>query len=427
MAAPLLDPDAALKLVLAACPTLPTERCRVVELAVPGSAPRILRENVTSPRALPPFDNSCLDGFALASGADVVPAGTELTIEGEQAAGDAASRARDARHAAWAIMTGARVPDGLDRVIAVECVERLQDPPRIRLLADVRTGQDIRRAGSDVERGAEILAAATALDARHYMLLAALGVGHVEVAMRPRVAVICTGKELVDDPALPLASGQIYNSHKAYFRNRIPAAGAQLVHEETVGDDEPAFMAAFRRARAAGAQVMVSSGAVSMGHYDFVPRVLKSLGAEILFHKLAVRPGKPLLFARFADGPLYFGLPGNPISAAVGLRFFVEPALRAMLGMPPEWPYRAPLSTAFRKAAGFRHHLKSRLSVDTSGQLAVAVLDGQESYRIAPLAAANAWAIAPLACTALAAGALVDVYGPGHLQAPQPVLSTTAD
>ncbi|TAM10564.1 MAG: molybdopterin molybdenumtransferase MoeA [Nevskiaceae bacterium] len=422
MAAPLLDPDAALQRVLAACPTLPTERCRVVELAIPGSAPRILRAAVASPRALPPFDNSCLDGFALASNADVVPAGTELAIEGEQAAGDTASRARDAGHAAWAIMTGARVPEGLDRVIAVECVERLQDPPRIRLLADIYTGQDIRRAGSDVGAGTRILDAGTALDARHYMLLAALGIGHVEVATRPRVAVICTGKELVDDPALPLASGQIYNSHKAYFRNRIPAAGAELVHEETVGDDEPAFAAAFARARATGPQVMISSGAVSMGNYDFVPRALRSLGAEILFHKLAIRPGKPLLFARFPDGMLYFGLPGNPISAAVGLRFFVERALRAMLGMPLERPYRAPLTSAFHKSAGFRHHLKARLAVDAGGQLAVTVLDGQESYRIAPLAAANAWALAPGDTTKLAAGALVDVYGLGHLAAPQPVL-----
>jgi molybdopterin molybdotransferase len=315
-------------------------------------------------------------------------------------------------------MTGARLPDGLDRVIPVEQTERLEAPPRVRLLADVAPGQNVRPAGSDVAAGETVLAAGTLLAPQHRMLLAALGVARVRVAARPRVAVLCTGRELVDDVAQALEPGQIRNSNGPFLAARLPLAGAELVHIETVGDEVDAFLAAFERARAAGARTVVSTGAVSMGRYDFVPQALERLGAEVRFHKLAVRPGKPLLFARLPDGTLFFGLPGNPIAVAVGLRFFVEPALRAMLGLPRERPWRVPLAADYAKKPRLRFHLKSRVGVYGAGRLAVTALRGQESYRIRPLAEANAWAVVPVEATALPAGTLVDVYGLGHLESP---------
>jgi molybdopterin molybdotransferase len=402
----------ALRIVLAASKPLPAQPCAIAQ-----SIGRVLATSVTSEADLPPFDNSAMDGFALRGNA-VVPSGTELEVEGEQAAGDGIAAARDG---AWEIMTGARMPDGLDRVIPVEQTERLASPARIRLLADVTPGQNVRLAGSDLPRGETVLAAGTALAPQHLMLLAALGAAQVQVAERPRVAVLCTGRELVDDPAQPIAPGQIRNSNGPFLAARLPMAGAELVHRETVGDDAAAFEAASRRALDAGAQVIISSGAVSMGRYDFVPQALAQVGAETLFHKVAIRPGKPLLFARLPGNALLFGLPGNPIAVAVGLRFFVEPALRVMLGLPPETPRRVPLFNAYSKKPRLRFHLKSRLRLDPQGRLMAEVLDGQESYRIRPLADANAWTIVPADVDALPAGTLVDVYGPGHLEFPLPV------
>jgi len=315
-------------------------------------------------------------------------------------------------------MTGARLPDGLDRVIPVELTERLDAPPRVRLLAEVEAGQNVRSAGSDVPAGATVLAAGTPLAPQHLMLLAALGIASVAVAERPRVAVLCTGRELVDDPAATLASGQIRNSNGPFLAERLPRAGAEPAHVETVGDEVEAFLAAFARARDAGARVVISTGAVSMGRYDFVPQALERLGAETVFHKVAIRPGKPLLFARLPDGTLFFGLPGNPIAVAVGLRFFVEPALRVMLGLPRETPWRAPLAADYAKKPRLRFHLKARVVLDAQGQLSVRILEGQESYRIRPLAEANAWAVVPVEATELSAGTLVDVYGLGHLESP---------
>lgn len=405
--------DEALRIVLAASAKLGAEHC-----SLGACLGRILAEPVISDVDLPPFDNSAMDGFALSGGA-IVPAGTELAIEGEQAAGDGVAHAGIG---AWEIMTGARMPDGLDRVIPVEQTERFA-PSRVRLLADAAPGQNVRTAGSDVARGETLLPAGTALQAQHVMLLSALGMANVPVSKRPRVAVICTGRELVDDPAQALQPGQIRNSNGPFLAARLPLAGAELVHAETVGDDADAFEAAMRRAWQAGAKIIVTSGAVSMGRYDFVPHALERLGAETLFHKVAIRPGKPLLFARLPGDVLLFGLPGNPIAVAVGLRFFVEPALRAMLGMPRETHRRVALLKPYSKKPRLRFHLKSRLHVDAQGRLGVEVLEGQESYRIRPLASANAWAVVPAEIDALPAGALVDVYGMGHLEFPLPCRS----
>lgn len=406
----LLDPEAALRLILAECAALPTE-----EIALDAALDRVLAEAVAAPGALPPFDNSAMDGYALAGGSEPLPAGSEWPIDGEQAAGDGIAQGGKG---AISIMTGARVPDGLDRVIPVEQTERLDAPSRVRLKAAVAAGDNLRRAGSDVAQGDAVLAAGTLIAANHVMLLAALGVARVRVAARPRVAVLCTGRELVDEADAALAPGQIRNSNGPYLAAALPRAGAELVQRETVGDAVEPFLAALARAREAGARVLISTGAVSMGQYDFVPQALEQLGARVIFHKLAIRPGKPLLFARLPNGTLFFGLPGNPIAVAVGLRFFVEPALRAMLGLPRETPWRVPLAKDFSKKPRLRFHLKARVAMDAQGGLSVQVLEGQESYRIRSLAAANAWAVIPAGADALPAGSLVDVCGLGHLASP---------
>lgn len=407
--------DEALAIIQTAAQRLPAQRL----------APErglVLAADVISGEDLPPFDNSAMDGFALRVGEAGVVAGSEFDVAGAQAAGDAQVTATQgaASTGAWEIMTGARIPDGLDAVVPVEQVEVLartadDRPRRIRVLADVPQGQHVRLHGEDVGRGVCVLAAGTRLEAPQLMLLAALGVSEVTARRQPRVALLNTGRELVDDPAQPLASGEIRNSNGPYLAARIADAGATLVWRETVGDDADAFLAALERALAAGADVVLSTGAVSMGRYDFVPDALRRLGANFHFHKVRIRPGKPLLFATLPGGQLFFGLPGNPVSGAVGLRFFVEPALRAMTGLPPERPLRAPLAAPYRKRHALRFHLKGRLTVDAEGCLRAQVLHGQESFRIAPLAQGNAWIVIDEAAQDLPEGALVDVYGLGHL------------
>lgn len=399
-------------LIRAQCRPLPME---VVTAA--AAFGRVLAKEIHSPANLPPFDNSAMDGFALAGGSRTLEAGLEFAVCGEQSAGEGWPQAQG--EGAWEIMTGARMPDGLDTVVPVEQVEVLARnaagrPSRILLTASVPQQQHVRRAGEDIAEGAFAIAAGSWIGPAQQMLLAGLGIASVAVVRRPRVAVLCTGRELVDDPTNPLKPGQIRNSNGPFLAARLPLAGAELVHRETVPDDDAAFKAALARALVAGAEMVVSTGAVSMGRYDFIPPSLRGLGAELVFHKLAMRPGKPLLFARLAGGTLFFGLPGNPASSAVGLRFFVETALRVQLGLAEERPWRLPLAQATRKKAGFRMYQKARLRLSADGRLAVEVLAGQQSFKTQPLLAATVWAALPEEAESLAAGALVDVYGLGH-------------
>lgn len=407
--------DEALAIIRNEVQRLPVEHC-----APADALGRVLAEPVVAGEDLPPFDNSAMDGFALHAGTSGVRAGAEFDVAGAQAAGDVRVQAT---HGAWEIMTGARMPDGMDAVVPVEQVEVVASdgegrPQRIRVNTEIEHGQNVRLCAEDVRHGSCVIAAGTLVEAQQLMLLAALGVAKVTVARRPRVAILATGRELVDDPAQALASGEIRNSNGPYIAARVHAAGAELVLRETVGDDAAAFIAALERALAAGADVVVSTGAVSMGRHDFVPDALRSIAARIHFHKVRIRPGKPLLFATLAGGQLYFGLPGNPVSSAVGLRFFVEPALRVLLGMAAEKPLRAPLAAAFHKRAPLQFLLKGRLHADDGGQLQARILTGQESFRMAPLLLANAWIVVPEAMATPQAGDMLEIFGLGHLQAP---------
>jgi molybdopterin molybdotransferase len=410
MGGKMLGVDEALALIRAEAAPLGAE---CVSLAEANG--RLLAEPIVSTVDLPPFDNTAMDGFALRCGGEALPAGSEFEVTGLSAAGDAVAHAREG---AWRIMTGAPIPAGCDSVIPVEQVTVLaQDAEgaleRIRLEVELPPGQHIRRAGEDVRRGARLVDAGSRVNPEALALLAALGIGEVALQRRPRVAVLCTGRELVDDPAAPLANGQIRNSNGPFLAAALPAHGAELVLRETVPDTVEAFLASLQRAVQAGSDVVLSTGAVSMGEFDFVPEALARIGAETIFHKVRMRPGKPLLFARLASGALFFGLPGNPVSAAVGLRFFVSAALRALQGLPPESPLRLPLRAHWTKKPGLRLFAKARVVIDAGGQAMVEVLQGQESFRLAPLLRANAWAVLPEDAASLDAGEVVEVFALG--------------
>jgi molybdopterin molybdotransferase len=370
---------------------------------------KVLAADVVSPMDLPSFDHSAMDGYALHAG-QALAAGSEHDVHGSQAAGDAS---RISQGMAWEIMTGARLPDGLDTVVPVERTELLArhddgSPARIRLLDALGPKANVRYAGSDVAKDAVAIKAGTRVEVNHVMLLAALGVAQVQVVRRPRVAILCTGKELQADLAQPLADGQIYGSNGPYLAAAFAAMSAQVCCCETVDDTSATFVAAVRRAREATADLIVSTGAVSMGRYDFVPEALSELGAQVLFHKVAIRPGKPQLAATLGDA-LVFALPGTPMAVAVGLRFFIAPVLRAMRGQVPERAWRAVLDTSQPLKAGLRHFLRGTTTQAEDGRLHVQLLAQQQPFRIQPFAHAAAWVVVPEDADELAVGAWVDV------------------
>jgi molybdopterin molybdotransferase len=393
--------------LLAQLSVLPSQSCTVAD-----ALGRVLAWPVSSPLALPSFDHAAMDGYALHA-PKPLKVGSEHLVHGSQAAGD---EARTAHGGAWEIMTGARLPDGLDAVVAVERTELLETlpdgtPHRIRLRDEVSQGQNVRYAGTDMALGACVLAAGECIEAPQIMLLAALGVESVEVVRRPRVAIICTGKELQSDPMQPLGDGQIYSSNGPYLVAALSRAGAEVLCCETVDDTAVTYAQALQRAVAVGADLVISTGAVSMGRYDFVPDALRQLDADVLFHKVAMRPGKPLLAARWPAGPMILALPGTPMAVAAGARFFVAPVLRAMAGQGREPVLHASLASAQSPKAGFRHFLRARLQLDNNGRLQAQVSRQQQPFRIQPFAEADAWVVLGEDAGDCPAGTLVEIVG----------------
>jgi len=375
--------------LLAPLTALPPQSC-----AVADALGRILTQPVSSSVALPSFDHAAMDGYALHAPEPLEP-GSEHLVHGSQAAGD---EARAAHGGAWEIMTGARLPAGLDSVVAVERTELLETlpdgtPRRIRLRDEVREGQNVRYAGTDMALGARVLAVGERIEAPQIMLLAALGVARVEVVRRPRVAIICTGKELQTDPLQPLGDGQIYSSNGPYLVAALRRAGADVLSCETVDDTAVTYGHALQRAVAAGADLVISTGAVSMGRYDFVPDALRQFNAQLLFHKVAMRPGKPLLAARLPEGPMILALPGTPMAVAAGSRFVVAPVLRALAGQGCEPVMHAALATAQSPKPGLRHFLHATLQLDGTGRLQAHVNRQQQPFRIQPFAESDAWVV----------------------------------
>ncbi len=388
--------------------------CSAERIPITCAGGRVLAAPLVATGDLPPFDNSAMDGYAVAAGESGLPAGSELPIAGVVPAG---APWEGGEAAAVEIMTGAALPPIFDAVIAIEKTRRFEcdGQPMLRTSTVVRSGLNVRLRGEDVRAGERLLAPGTVLDVPAQTLCAALGVATLSVARKPKVAVLCTGRELVDDPSQALQPGQIRNSNGAFLRLQAERAGIEVVHRAQVGDDADALIREIDSARTAGADIVISTGAVSMGRYDFIPDALRQLQAELLFHKVQIRPGKPILLARLPDGTLYFGLPGNPVSAAVGLRFFVEPAVRQMLGLPPEQPLHLPLRHHYVTPEGLRVLAKGRAALNADGVLDAEVLPGQQSFRLKPLLDTNAWLVLDEHTTQWPAGARVATYSLGHL------------
>lgn len=366
---------------------------------------------LTATLDIQPFDNSAMDGFAVRRD-DIararISAPVRLEKTGTIAAGQDSNGLRLAGQSCWHVMTGAMLPAGTDAVVAIEDVTIAGD--HITFTAPAAHGQHIRRAGEDFKKGAPLLSAGTRITPAHILPLATLGIAHVTVFRKPRILFIPTGTEVVDDLDAPLANGQIYNSNKFHAQAFLRDSEAQVTLHETIRDDLGAFAAALARAEAENYDIVVSSGAVSAGSFDFVKDGLEQSGAQILYHKIKLKPGKPNLLATLPGGALYFGLPGNPAATAVGLRFFVAEALRVLKGQEPPAPLYARALGGFAKKPGLHMVLKGRLEYAADSTLGVAFLDGQESFKVSPFIGMNCWIHVAADQGDIKAGDIVAVY-----------------
>ncbi len=282
---------------------------------------RVLAADILSPFAMPEFDKSAMDGFAYISG-DATPVYKIIEIV---AAGTPPRLAVTPGHCAK-IMTGAMIPAGADRVVKRECT--CEEDGFMKITAKDKK-RNIRCKGEDLQAGQLALARSVRLQAAQIALLASLGLAEVPTARPPRVGIITTGTELAD-PGAPLAPGQIYNSNYYSLAAQICALGAEPLAMGRVADNTKATMAAIA-SRLEECDVMLLSGGVSAGDFDFVPAAMKEVGFTLHFEKISVQPGMPTVFGSCKDR-IAFGLPGNPVSTFVIFEIFIKPLLLRMMG-----------------------------------------------------------------------------------------------
>jgi molybdopterin molybdotransferase len=385
--------------VLAGAVRVPSER-----VALAAALGRVLAEPVRAAGALPPFSYSAMDGFALHTSALFGAPPWTLPVAGESRTGHV-PEALAGGHACR-ISTGARLPDGADAVLPVELVEQLSGA--IRFGDAVRSGQHVRVAGEDLEAGDVALLAGKRLDPASLGLLASLDHVEVTVARRPRVAVLCTGDELrpAGSAAVP---GTIPDSISLPLSALAARAGADVRRVAHVKDEEHATADAVRAALA-DVDLLLTVGGVSVGEHDWVRPALAAHGIALDFHKVAIKPGKPITFGRRGpDGPSVLALPGNPASALITFALFGMPLLRAMQGDAAPLPrtLRMTLTKHARHKPGRLEFLRARLEREPAGS--VTALENQASGALTSLAWADALVLFPSEASELTAGASVDV------------------
>lgn len=390
--ASLLTLEEAQERVLSRIRPLPVEPVAITE--APG---RVNAEDVQAKVDLPPFASSAMDGFAVRA-ADLPG---RLRISGESAAGTPFDGKLDAGSAV-AISTGAVVPQGADAVVPVELVVRRDN--ELEMSQTAEPGAHIRPRGGDVAVGEVVARAGARLTPAGVAAAAAAGIAELLCARRPRVAVLTTGSELVD-PGDELGPGQIYETNGLMLSSTLAAAGAEVLVEPTVADDEAALREALDRGLSA--DVLVTSGGVSVGEHDLVRAVEGELGVEEVFWRVAIKPGKPVSFGTRGD-TLVFGLPGNPVSALVGNELFVKPALRALQGLADPLPRFEPgqLAATLRRNEERDEFVRARSQVNGEA-LVLEPVTGQESHMIVRSAAADALVHIPRGNGELAAGSTV--------------------
>ena len=309
-----------------------------VPLAAAGNL--VLAEDVTSQVDSPPHDKSLVDGFAVVA-EDLGDGFAELVLLEEVAAGQTPAH-RVQRGTATRIMTGAPIPQGADAVVMLERTEEISighGPPRIRIREpSVKPGQNIMVRGTSIRCGDKVLSAGRTIRPIEVGLLAELGRATVSAYLRPKVDVLATGSELVPVEAMP-ARSQIRNSNGPMLHALVQAAGGEALDLGIACDTEDELARRMRPGLAS--DVLLMSGGVSAGRFDLVPHVLERLGVQRIFHKVTLKPGKPLWFGVFAAEQancLVFGLPGNPVSAFVCFQLFVRPGLARLGGRSAEEP-----------------------------------------------------------------------------------------
>ncbi len=377
----------------------------VEHLHIRAAAGRVLAADIVSPLDVPSHDNSAMDGYAVRLADLKADGDVTLKVAGIAFAG-VPFEGGIKPGACVRIMTGAVVPTGADTIVMQEHVKAHGDA--VTIGGGHRLNQNLRRAGEDLKTGQVALKRGVVLRPAEIGLIASLGIGEIAVYRKLRVAFFSTGDEL-RSIGTPLGPGQIYDSNRYTIHGMLARLGCEVIDMGVVRDDPKLLEQAFTEA-ARCADVVITSGGVSVGEADFVKELLERMG-EVVFWKIAMKPGRPLAYGRIG-GAHFFGLPGNPVSVMVTFYQFVRDALLKLEGrdpLPPLPTFKVPCTSALKKAPGRTEFQRGVLTQDAGGAWSVRVTGEQGSGILRSMTEANCFIILPTAQGNVAAGTLVDV------------------
>ena len=379
---------------------------------------RVAAENVFSKTNNPAGNNSAFDGYAIDfkdTNQLNKKKGKLFKIIGMIAAGDKPNKKKTQKFQTVEIMTGGLLPKGFNTIIPIEEVvfyPNKKNPKFILVKKKIKKNQHIRFKGSDFKKKDVIIKKGTILESSHILALKSLGINKIKVKKIPNILFFSTGNEISNLEKLP--DWKVRNSNSFYIQSMNKNFLFNFFNGGILKDkDELVFERQIKKMFKSKIDIIITSGAVSAGKFDYIPKVVKKFKLSNFFKGVAIRPGKPILFAKIkAKNKVIFGLPGNPISSAACFRFFVFPYLQNLLGIKEERPIKAILKNQFIKNKNFTRFVKSKVDTTKEGKIKVEILKGQESFKIHSFIKSNIWTILPSGKSRFKKNEVVDCFLP---------------
>ena len=385
-------------------------------LSIKDALNRISSKDVIAKSDYPIDNNTAFDGFAINS-KETKNKFQKFKIIKTIAAGDNPNIKKVPKLSCIEVMTGAIIKKPFDTIIPIEDINFFpskQNAKYIIINKKIKKSEFIRPKGSDYKKGNKIIKKGELINPAHILSLKTLGIDRVSVKKKVNIVFYPSGNELSDKKNIP--SWKIRNSNTTYLNSLIKSLPVNFKVQKILRDkDQKLFKKQISKQLKSNTDILITSGAVSKGKFDFIPSVVNQFKLKNYFKGVAIRPGKPIMFAKFNNNKCFFGLPGNPISSVACFRFFVIPLLFKSLGLKAEKPIFAKLKNKFSKKKKFTRFVKGKLTFDKKGFVEFEVFEGQESYKIKPFVKSNAWGVFKDGVSVFNKGNLIDVYSASGL------------
>jgi molybdopterin molybdotransferase len=383
-----------------------------------NSLNRVVSKNVYSGINYPSGDNAAFDGYAINSNDTKnikKNSPKKFKIIGLIAAGNKPFKKKIKKYDTVEIMTGGIIPKGFDTIIPIEKIIFYQNKKNILIDGKITKYNHVRFAGSDFKKKEIVVKKNTVIQPNHILAFKTLGIKNITVKKKINILFFSTGNEISNNDNIP--SWKVRNSNSHYIKNlnenflfNFKDGGILKDNQENI------FKSKISKMLNSRIDIIITSGAVSAGKFDFIPDIVKKFKLSSYFKSVAIRPGKPVLFARIKNKQkVIFGLPGNPMSSAACFRFFVYPYITNVMGISEEKPISAILKNDFIKKKNFTRFAKSKLNTTKNGKIEVEILKGQESFRIKSFVKSNIWVVLPAGKSKFKKGQIVDCFFPNHI------------